>query len=101
MGAPSLGPCRGCGADMLWVATVNGKMQPLDPEPDAAEGSVIVVAADVEVEGQEEPVHRLALAASYLTEKGRQKAAQANVRLYTPHHMTCPKNQDRRFNRGG
>lgn len=30
---PERGTCKGCGAAMLWVRTVEGKRVPLDPEP--------------------------------------------------------------------
>jgi hypothetical protein len=85
---------------MLWVATINGKLQPLDPAPDPERGNVIVVAAGAEVEGRG-VLTRMGITITNLNDKAREAAEANGVKLFTPHHMTCPKNADRRFNRGG
>ncbi len=40
-GSGNLGSCRDCGAQVLWVVTVYGKNQPLDPEPNST-GHVVM-----------------------------------------------------------
>lgn len=76
------GPCRGCGAQMIWAVTITGTNQPFDPEPDPEKGNRILVKR-----GEDAP---LALALSNLTEPAREAAERNGVALYTPHHATCP-----------
>jgi len=53
VGSP--GACRSCGADILWVVTVNGKAMPLDPDP-VEDGNVTVEGGIATVLGPLEAV---------------------------------------------
>lgn len=84
------GPCRGCGATMVWAVTVNGKNQPFDPEP-AEKGNRALISR-----GRGEPP--LAVALTDLGDGLRLAAERHGIALYTPHHATCPERQ--RFTKG-
>jgi len=66
VGSP--GVCRSCGADILWVVTVNGKAMPLDPDP-TADGNVTI-------------------GGGVATVLGAARAA-AEVEAYQTHFVTC------------
>lgn len=77
-----------CGAELLWVATKNGKMQPLNATPDPS-GNVVLL----------EP------ATYHSTQRGALRSSRALTKVeregggllpvegdrYMPHHATCPK----------
>lgn len=79
--AAGAGTCRSCGADVIWVANVNGNAQPFDRTPDSEKGTFVIVAAKPSLFG---------IALSNLNEKARAAAKNNGVMLYVPHHATCP-----------
>lgn len=71
--------CRGCRRPIIWARTVNGKLQPLDRDPNS-DGNVVATGKKHE-DGRMivETLGPLELAA----DDGRTR--------YMPHHATCPK----------
>lgn len=67
---------KGCGAEILWATTKDGKPQPLDAEP--VKRVILVEGHDVDRLARDNP-----------TEPGRNVRARV-VDTYTPHHATCP-----------
>ncbi len=65
--------CRGCGQRMIWGKTVAGKAIPLDPEL-SERGNMIL----------ENGVAKVVDRSLY----------PPGVKLYMPHHATCPKAQE-------
>lgn len=62
------GKCRGCGADVLWSMTENGKAIPLNPEP-VLNGNLVLECCN-------------ALA--------RRVKPSPGVKAYQSHFVTCP-----------
>ena len=65
--------CKGCGAEILWATTINGKKIPLDPEPDPLRGAVFY-----------DGVQAIVLRAA-----ARKEALAEGEPLYTAHWSTC------------
>lgn len=85
MSVDGLATCSKCHADILWVATKNGKMQPLDAIPDPA-GNVRLEEPAVYRSTQ-----RGALRASQvITKAERESLFPIEGDRYMPHHATCP-----------
>lgn len=70
--------CKGCGAEIRWAKTKNGKSIPLDAEPNS-EGNVVFEESDT--------------AYGVAVVLGPAEAALARSRgmVWMPHHATCPK----------
>lgn len=77
--------CKSCGASILWAKTAGGKLMPVDVEPDAARGNVLVVDGKAEV-----------LAGDKLSD-----AFLARIQLHTSHFATCPGAAAHRKPKGG
>jgi len=79
--------CTGktCNAQILMARTINGKEQPLDPEP-SAEGNTILIKRT-----EEQP---LALSYAKVAEEDREGMRAHGVAFYVPHHATCPDVKD-------
>jgi hypothetical protein len=69
------GVCPSCSRPVIWAATRNGKVMPVDPEP-AAGGNVRLVER-----GGMQP----------LAEVIGNPARQFGLTLRMPHHSTCPR----------
>lgn len=72
--------CRGCGAQIVWAETPDGKKQPFDREPNDA-GNRILLGRGPRTPPVAVPVGAL------MPESG---IAQLTLIRYMPHHATCP-----------
>lgn len=77
-----------CGASLLWVATRNGKMQPVNAEPDPS-GNVVLL---------DPPTYRSTPRGALRSSRALTKVEREGGGLlpvegdrYMPHHATCPK----------
>ena len=73
--------CRSCGEPIVWARTLHGRMMPLDAEPDALKGNMIL-ASSGEV--------GIAIQLSGLTPEARKSARKVGVNLYLSHFTSCP-----------
>lgn len=89
----SAGVCRACKAPMLWAVTVNGKRQPFDPEP-TEEGTYLL---SHEQQGRP-PVARHQDEAARETLRKQAATRGEPLRLFVPHHATCPERE--KFRKG-
>lgn len=83
--AGSAEKCSKCDAPILWAATVNGKPQPLDADPDPA--------GNIRLTGGYKPTRRGALpACAVIPKKELEPSLLGEVpgERYMPHHATCP-----------
>ena len=75
---------KGCGAPILWVATVNGKMQPLDLDPNP-DGNIRLIDTYRQTERgvlqKCRVIPKAELAGSLFGD---------DEPRYMPHHATCP-----------
>lgn len=83
--------CSRCKAEITWCATVNGKMQPIDRQPNPA-GNLRLV--DEYVQTQRGILQRVLVA-----KPGELSLDDDGVR-YMPHHATCPDVEDFRKPKG-
>lgn len=77
--------CSECKATIVWTATVNGKMQPLDAEPND-DGNVVMT-------GRFRATDRGALPESRVLTKAEREPslfADGGPERFMPHHATCP-----------
>lgn len=75
--------CSKCGAKILWVATKNGKMQPLDAIPNEA--------GNIRLTANYRMTERGALQESAVIPKDVAPTLFGDpVVRYMPHHATCP-----------
>lgn len=72
--------CRSCDAQILWATTAAGKAIPLDAEP--------AELGNVKIYGREANLSAVTLAGNEL-----RTAREDGVRLFMPHHATCPQGQ--------
>lgn len=85
---PPVASCRSCGASIVWAITERGKRIPLDAEPNAVKGNMVLEVETLIVNGHPQERWRARQVAPLLD------AAQVR---YMPHHATCPQgNQWRR-----
>lgn len=69
--------CRSCDAEIFWATSQSGKAMPLNAKPDPF--------GNVKIYGRPAACSAVVLAGSDL------EAARADgVRLFMPHHATCP-----------
>lgn len=76
--------CRSCKAPVLWVTLPSGKRNPLDLEPDAVAGDIMVIERD----GTDGRVWRVGLILS--NDDLRREALEIGVPLRVTHFKTCP-----------
>lgn len=79
------GLCRACKAEMVWALTVKGNRQPFDPEP-TEEGTYLLEHK----EQGKPPVARHQDAAARETLRRQAAARGEPLKLFVPHHATCP-----------
>lgn len=77
------GTCSKCSAPILWCATVNGKMQPVDLEPNPD--------GNLRLSGNYRQTDRGVLPEIVVIKKGEEPGLfdEPFVRYY-PHHASCP-----------
>lgn len=83
--APRSDVCSKCAAPLLWAATVNGKMQPLDADPNPA--------GNIRLTGGFKATKRGALPACAVIPKAELEPSLLPAVVedrYMPHHATCP-----------
>lgn len=79
------GKCSSCRAPVLWVVTKAGKRMPLDPEPDAEAGNVLVCnGVDAELYDTIRGRAVVLRDAAAIAERG------VGTPLYVSHFATCP-----------
>lgn len=84
------GTCSKCDAPILWCATVNGKMQPIDFEPNPA--------GNMRLSGNYRQTDRGTLPEVVVIRKAELEAEKLQLLetppdrsdRYMPHHATCP-----------
>lgn len=75
--------CSKCDAPILWVATVNGKMQPLDREPNED--------GNIRLTPNFRPTDKGVLQeCKVITKAERESLFPPEGPRYMPHHATCP-----------
>lgn len=103
---PDQGTCRGCGAAMLWIRTLEGRRVPLDPEPQdgpshegggAPKGWAIVRGYDLR--GACRAILKRAPGAPFELFAGEGSGPQD--RVYVSHFATCPRRDDFKRDRPG
>jgi hypothetical protein len=77
--------CRSCKASLMWTTSTSGKPMPLDSEPDAEKGNVIVMLVDQNLAGQE-----LRLGVTLSGDALKKVRENRYYVLRTEHHATCP-----------
>lgn len=83
MNAPAGATCSKCSAPILWVATKNAKMQPLDAEPNPD--------GNIRLTGDYRQTDRGVLPESAVITKAEEPVLFGDeVVRYMPHHATCP-----------
>lgn len=75
--------CSKCGAPILWCATVNGKMQPLDLQPDPT-GNILLT------EEYRQTDRGVLQQCRVVTKAERESLFPPAGDRYMPHHATCP-----------
>lgn len=78
------GPCRGCGAPMIWTITIHGKKQPVNTEP-SRDGNLVLLKR-----GAGDGDAPLSLSVAQLSDEAREVLHERGVACYLPHHATCP-----------
>ena len=77
--------CRSCGAAIVWAITERCKRIPLDAEPNAVKGNMVIERETIIVNGHAQEQWRARQVAPLLD------AAQTR---YMPHHATCPQGRE-------
>lgn len=79
--------CSECGAPLRWAVTKNGKLQPLNHDPDPA-GNV-VLTDEIILVPRRGPHFRSKVLTKAELAQGDMFAPE--LERYMPHHATCPK----------
>jgi len=85
--------CRACNAPMVWAVTPAGKRQPFDQEP--TESGTYLLSH--EQQGKP-PVARYQDSAARETLRRQAATRGETLKLFVPHHATCPERA--RFKKG-
>lgn len=80
------GRCRACPAQIRWVVMASGKRNPLNVEPDAERGNVLIIESEVDADLYGVAVGRAVALGPLEASAEREKGSD----LFLSHFATCP-----------